>query len=42
MILRTKGRQIHVKAGQLETQMENLKSKLIELSEKDESDSSLI
>ena len=38
--LRTKGRTIHVKAGQLETQMENLKSKLIELSEKDESDSS--
>ena len=38
--LRKKGRQIHVKAGQLETQMENIKSKLIELSEKDESDSS--
>jgi DNA repair exonuclease SbcCD ATPase subunit len=38
--LRTKGRTIHVKAGQLETQMENIKSKLIELSEKDESDSS--
>lgn len=38
--LRTKGRQIHVKAGQLETQMENIKNKLIELSEKDESDSS--
>ena len=38
--LRTKGRQIHVKAGQLETQMENIKSKLIELSEKNESDSS--
>ncbi len=38
--LRLKGRQIHVKAGQLETQMENLKSKLIELAEKDESDSS--
>jgi len=38
--LRLKGRQIHVRAGQLETQMENLKSKLIELAEKDESDSS--
>tara|TARA_R110001592_G_scaffold2167_1_gene13253 strand:- start:225 stop:1895 length:1671 start_codon:yes stop_codon:yes gene_type:complete len=38
--LRTKGRQIHVKAGQLETQMENIKSKLIELADKDESDSS--
>tara|TARA_R100000655_G_scaffold73718_1_gene112236 strand:+ start:2 stop:1237 length:1236 start_codon:yes stop_codon:yes gene_type:complete len=38
--LRVKGRQIHVKAGQLETQMENIKSKLIELAEKDESDSS--
>ena len=38
--LRTKGRQIHVKAGQLETQMEAIKDKLIELSEKDESDSS--
>jgi DNA repair exonuclease SbcCD ATPase subunit len=38
--LRVKGRQIHVKAGQLETQMENIKSKLIELVEKDESDSS--
>jgi len=38
--LRTKGRQIHVKAGQLETQMESIKDKLIELSEKDESDSS--
>ena len=38
--LRIKGRQIHVRAGQLETQMENLKSKLIELAEKDESDSS--
>ena len=38
--LRLKGRQIHVKAGQLETQMESIKDKLIELSEKDESDSS--
>jgi len=38
--LRIKGRQIHVKAGQLETQMEVIKDKLIELSEKDESDSS--
>ena len=38
--LRVKGRQIHVKAGQLETQMESIKDKLIELSEKDESDSS--
>tara|TARA_R100001163_G_C5066324_1_gene204726 strand:+ start:2076 stop:3746 length:1671 start_codon:yes stop_codon:yes gene_type:complete len=38
--LRVKGRQIHVKAGQLETQMENIKAKLIELAEKDESDSS--
>jgi DNA repair exonuclease SbcCD ATPase subunit len=38
--LRIKGRQIHVKAGQLETQMEAIKDKLIELSEKDESDSS--
>ena len=38
--LRLKGRQIHVKAGQLETQMENIKSKLIELADKDESDSS--
>ena len=38
--LRVKGRQIHVKAGQLETQMENIKFKLIELVEKDESDSS--
>ena len=38
--LRIKGRQIHVRAGQLETQMENLKSKLIELAEKNESDSS--
>jgi len=38
--LRLKGRQIHVKAGQLETQMEVIKDKLIELSEKDESDSS--
>ena len=38
--LRIKGRQIHVKAGQLETHMENIKSKLIELADKDESDSS--
>ncbi len=38
--LRLKGRQIHVKAGQLETQMEAIKDKLIELAEKDESDSS--
>ena len=38
--LRLKGRQIHVKAGQLETQMENIKSKLIELANSDESDSS--
>ena len=38
--LRIKGRQIHVKAGQLETQMENIKSKLIELANDDESDSS--
>ena len=38
--LRLKGRQIHVKAGQLETQMEAIKDKLIELSEKNESDSS--
>jgi DNA repair exonuclease SbcCD ATPase subunit len=38
--LRIKGRSIHVKAGQLETQMENIKSKLIELADKDESDSS--
>jgi DNA repair exonuclease SbcCD ATPase subunit len=38
--LRNKGRQIHVKAGQIEVEMENLKNKLIELAEKDESDSS--
>ena len=38
--LRIKGRSIHVKAGQLETQMENIKHKLIELADKDESDSS--
>ncbi len=38
--LRLKGRQIHVKAGQLETQMENIKLKLIELANSDESDSS--
>tara|TARA_B110000879_G_scaffold140418_1_gene182891 strand:- start:115 stop:1350 length:1236 start_codon:yes stop_codon:yes gene_type:complete len=38
--LRIKGRQIHVKAGQLEVSMENIKSKLIELADKDESDSS--
>ena len=39
--LRTKGRQIHVKAGQLETQMDNIKSKLIELANESDSDSSL-
>ena len=38
--LRIKGRQIHVKAGQLEVSMENIKSKLIELANDDESDSS--
>jgi len=38
--LRQKGRKIHVKVGQLETQMEAIKDKLIEISEKDESDSS--
>ena len=38
--LRLKGREIHVRTGQLEVEMENLKSKLIELAEKDESDSS--
>ena len=38
--LRHKGRQIHVKAGQLEVSMENIKSKLIELANDDESDSS--
>ena len=38
--LRNKGREIHVRAGQLEVEMENLKNKLIELAEKDESDSS--
>ena len=38
--LRIKGRSIHVKAGQLETQMENIKSKLMELVDKNESDSS--
>tara|TARA_R100000541_G_scaffold10755_1_gene18790 strand:- start:73 stop:1743 length:1671 start_codon:yes stop_codon:yes gene_type:complete len=38
--LRIKGRQIHVKAGQLEAHMENIKNKLIELADKDESDSS--
>jgi DNA repair exonuclease SbcCD ATPase subunit len=38
--LRIKGRQIHVKTGQLENQMENIKSKLIELADKDDSDSS--
>jgi len=38
--LRIKGRSIHVKAGQLETQMENIKSKLMELTDKNESDSS--
>lgn len=39
--LRSKGRQIHVKAGQLETQMDNIKSKLIELANETDSDSSL-
>jgi len=39
-VLRQKGRKIHVKVGQLETQMEAIKDKLIEISEKDESDSS--
>ena len=38
--LRVKGREIHVRKGQLEVEMENLKNKLIELAEKDESDSS--
>ena len=38
--LRLKGREIHVRTGQLEVEMENLKNKLIELAEKDESDSS--
>ena len=38
--LRLKGREIHVRTGQLEVEMENLKSKLIEIAEKDESDSS--
>ena len=38
--LRIKGRSIHVKAGQLETQMENIKFKLVELANSDESDSS--
>jgi DNA repair exonuclease SbcCD ATPase subunit len=38
--LRLKGREIHVRKGQLEVEMENLKNKLIELAEKDESDSS--
>ena len=38
--LRQKGRKIHVKIGQLETQMEGIKDKLIELADKDESDSS--
>ena len=38
--LRLKGREIHVRTGQLEAEMEAIKNKLIELSEKDESDSS--
>lgn len=38
--LRQKGRKIHVKIGQLETQMEGIKDKLIELADKDDSDSS--
>lgn len=38
--LRGKGRKIHVKVGQLETQMEGIKDKLIELADKDESESS--
>ena len=38
--LRIKGRQIHVKAGQLEVSMDNIKHKLIELADKDESNSS--
>ena len=38
--LRQKGRKIHVKIGQLETQMEGIKDKLIELADKDESESS--
>jgi DNA repair exonuclease SbcCD ATPase subunit len=38
--LRLKGREIHVRKGQLEVEMENLKNKLIELAEKEESDSS--
>lgn len=38
--LRQKGRKIHVKVGQLETQMEGIKDKLIELADKDESESS--
>ena len=38
--LRKKGRLIHVKVGQLETQMEAIKDKLIELADKDESESS--
>lgn len=38
--LRQKGRKIHVKVGQLETQMEAIKDKLIELADKDESESS--
>jgi DNA repair exonuclease SbcCD ATPase subunit len=38
--LRQKGRKIHVKVGQLETQMESIKDKLIELADKDESESS--
>jgi len=38
--LRIKGKQIHVKSGQLENQMENIKLKLIELSDKDNTSSS--
>lgn len=38
--LRQKGRKIHVKVGQLETQMEAIKDKLIEMADKDESESS--
>ena len=33
--LRQKGRKIHVKIGQLETQMEAIKDKLIEMADKD-------